>query len=145
MKNIILAIVGLVVGLLLLATILPDVVTESASDAYSEPFIVGSGVTNTTQELSSPSYYDDLTGLGVESDNENDTPMVLSYNEDTYYVTVVGLDSGESRILTISYLREAYQEFVGFATFIRFLPFLAIVGLVIAFLWAIFSGVKNRG
>jgi hypothetical protein len=145
MQKIILAIVSLVIGLLLLATILPDVVTESATDAYSEPFSVSSGVTNTTETLSSPSYYDDLTSLTAESDNVADTPVVLFYDEDTYEVTIVGLDSGESRILTISYLREAYQEFVGFAAFIRFLPFLGVVGLVVAFLWAIFSGVKNRG
>jgi hypothetical protein len=145
MRNIVIAIVCLVVGLILSATILPDVVTETATEEYAEPFVVGSGVTNTTETLSYPSYYEDLTGLDADSDNEADTPTVLAYDEDSYDVTVVGLDSGESRVLTISYLREAHQEFMGFGAFIRFLPFLCVIGLVVAFLWAIFSGVRNRG
>jgi hypothetical protein len=145
MKNIVVAIVCLVVGLILSATILPDVVTETATEAYAEPFVVGSGVTNTTVTLSYASYYDDLTGLVANSDNTNDSPVVLSYDENTNDVTVVGLNSSESRILTMNYLREAYQEFFGVGSFIRLLPFLCVIGLVIAFVWAIFSGVRNRG
>ena len=144
-RTVLLAIVGLVVGLILSATILPDVVTESATDAYSEPFSVGSGVTNTTERLSYASYYEDLTGLSVASDMSEDAPLILSYDEDTWDVLVVGLDASVARILTISYLREAHQQFLGFAPFLRFLPFLCIAGLVVVFMWSLFAGIRSRG
>lgn len=132
-------------GLMLVGTILPDVINDVAADDYSEPFTVSSGVTNTTETLSYDHYYADLTDLAATSDNVADTPVVMSYDEDTKEVVVSGLDSGESRILTIAYVREARQEFTGFASFIRLLPFLLIVGLVMAALWGLFSAWKSRG
>jgi len=144
MRNVILAIVSLVVGILLLTTILPDTIHESTTDPYSEPFSVGSGVTNVTEALTYDHYYGDLTDLDATSDNEADDPVVLDYIEATKGVVVTGLDSGESRVLTINYVREAYQEFTGFSGFVRLLPFLGVIGLVVAFLWALF-GNKIRG
>jgi len=147
MRNVLIAIVCLVVGLILSATILPDVVTDTATEAYAEPYSITTGVgeTNTTKRLSFASYYDDLTALDADSDNGNDTPVVLSYDEDTQDVTVIGLEASASRILTISYLREAHHEFLGFAPFLRFLPFFCIAGLVVIFLWTLFAGVRSRG
>ena len=147
MSKIILAIVGLVVGLMLVATLLPDVVDEAASDPYSENYNVstGAGVTNTTEELSYEHYYADLTGLSATSDNGNDTPVVMSYDENTYDVVVDGLEASASRVLTVSYVREANQQYTGFSAFLRMIPFICIIGLVVAALWALFSNIRSRG
>ena len=147
MSKIILAIVGLVVGLMLVATLLPDVVDEAASDPYSENYNVstGVGVTNTTEELSYEHYYGDLTSLSATSDNGNDTPVVMSYDENTYDVVVDGLEASASRVLTVSYVREANQQYAGFSAFLRMIPFICIIGLVVAALWALFSSIRSRG
>ena len=147
MTKVILSIVGLVIGLMLIANVLPDVITDTASDDYSEPFSVatGVGVTNTTETLSYAHYFEDLTELSASSDNEADTPVVMTYDEDTYDVVVNGLAASDTRILTISYVREAHQQFTGFSSFVRLLPFIAVIGLLIACIWGIFSAVKSRG
>lgn len=147
MRNVILSVVGLVIGIVLITTLLPDTVNEAVTDPYAENYAVvtGEGVTDTTETLSYEHYYGDLTGLASTSTNENDTPVVMSYDEDDYDVTVAGLEASASRTLTISYVREAHQEFTGFSAFVRLVPFLALVGLVIASLWGLFSHFSGRG
>ena len=144
---VVLSIVGLVVGLMLVANVLPDVVNDVAADDYSEPFTVntGVGVTNTTETLSYAHYYEDLTELSASSDNVADSPTVMSYDEDTYDVVVAGLAASDSRILTISYVRESNQQFTGMSSFVRLLPFIAVLGLLIACIWGIFSSIRSRG
>lgn len=141
MRNVILSIVGLVVGILLIVNVLPDTVNEVVTDPYSENYEVTTGVgeTSATETLTYAHYYEDLTDLSATSTDEDDDPSILDYDEDAYDVTVGGLQASESRILTISYIREAHQEFTGFAGFARILPFLALIGLGIAFLWGLFS------
>lgn len=147
MQKVLLTIVCLVLGIILAANMLPDVVTDTVTDPYSENYEVdtGAGETSTTEELSYQHYYEDLTELAVESTNDNDDPLVLSYDEDTYDVTVGGLEASASRILTINYLREGYQQYTGFSTFIRLLPFLVILGLVVAAIYGLFRWHKGRG
>lgn len=125
---------------------LPDVVTDTVTDPYSENFEVDTGVgeTTTTETLEYQHYYEDLTDLTVESTNESDTPLVTAYDEDTYGVTVAGLAASDSRILTISYYREGYQQYTGFSTFIRLLPFIVILGLVVAAIWGLFKWNRER-
>jgi len=145
-QKVLLTIVTLVIGLILAANILPDTVTEATTSAYTENYDVDTGVgeTSTSETLSYDHYYEDLTELTATSDNENDSPTVMSYNEDTRSTTVGGLEASASRILSIAYVREAYQQFTGFSSFIRLIPFITIVGLVIAAIWGLFSHVKNR-
>ena len=147
MRNVFLSIVGLVIGIILITTLLPAQVNEAVTDPYSENFNVSTGVgeTSTTETLSYAHYYEDLTDLSATSTNETDTPMVLDYDEDTYDVTVGGLQASASRILTVSYVREAHQEFTGFSAFVRLLPFLALIALVVASLWGLFSHFSHRG
>jgi hypothetical protein len=146
MQKVILAVVALVVGILLITTILVDTVNDAATDDYAENFNVstGVGVTNTTEELSYSHYYGDLTDLSATSDNGNDTPVVMSYDGDTYDVVVDGLEASASRILTINYVIEAHQEFTGFSAILRMVPFILLIGLFVAALWALFSSVRNR-
>ena len=126
---------------------LPDVITDTVTEDYAENFDVDTGVgeTSSTETLSYQHYHEDLTDLTVESTNTNDTPLVTNYDEDTYGVTVAGLEASASRVLTINYLREGYQQYTGFSTFVRLLPFLVIVGLVIAFIWQMFKHRRERG
>jgi len=147
MNKIVLGIVGLIVILILAGQVLPDVIDTTASDTYSEPFAVttGAGVINTTETLSYDNYYSDLTGLTAESDNVADTPIVMSWDEDTNAVVVSGLAESDSRTLTIGYYREAGTEFYGFGGFMQLLPFLVIVGGIVACIIGIYTGVRNRG
>lgn len=125
---------------------LPAAVEDAVTEAYAENFEVDTGVgeTSTDLTLEYQHYYEDLTHLTIESTNENDTPLATDYDEDTYGVTVAGLEASASRILTISYYREGYQQYTGFSTFIRLLPFLVILGLVVAAIWGLFSWHKSR-
>jgi len=147
MKTVVLSIVGIVLGLLLIANVLPDVVDETVSDDYAENFNVstGVGVTTTTETLTYDHYYADLTELSASSDNEDDTPVVMDYDEDTKEVDVAGLHASDTRILTINYVREANQQFTGFSSFVRLTPFLCVIGLIVAGLWGLFSHFKSRG
>jgi len=146
MYKIVVGVVGLILILILAGTVLPDVVDETASDDYSENFAVttGAGVTNTTETLTYDNYYTDLTGLAAESDNVGDTPVILTYDDDTNEVLVTGLAQSDSRTLTIGYYREAGTQFYGFGGFMRLLPFLVIVGGVVACIFGIYTGVRNR-
>jgi len=146
MTRIVLGIVGIVIILILGGSVLPSVVDETASDSYSEPFSVttGGGVENTTETLSYASYYDDLTGISATSDNIADTPVVMAYDSTTYEVVIDGLHASDSRILTVAYSREAGTQFYGFGGFMRVLPFLVIVGGVIACIIAIYTGIRKR-
>lgn len=147
MQRVLLSIVGIVVGLILIATILPSVITDVATDDYSENFNVstGVGITSTDETLTYDHYYGDLTDLSATSDNENDTPVVMTYNEDTKVVNVDGLEASASRILNIAYVREAHQEFTGTSTFIRMIPLILVLGLIVAGIWGLFTGIRGGG
>lgn len=144
--KVILSIVALILLLILAGTVLPDVVDDTASDAYSENYDVTTGVgeTSTTETLTYEHYYGDLRELDATSDNGNDSPTVMAYDEDTYEVTVSGLEASASRILTIDYYREGNQQFTGFSGFLRLLPFIFIIGGIVACLWGLYSSFRGR-
>jgi hypothetical protein len=146
MNKIILGIVGLILVLILAGKVLPGVIDTTASDSYAENFAVttGPGEITANETLFYDNYYSDLTGLTVDSDNVADTPVVMSYDASTNEVGISGLHASDSRTLTIGYYREAGTEFYGFGGFMKLLPFLVIVGGIIACLLGIYSGVKNR-
>ena len=146
MAKIVLGIVGLILVLIFAGQILPDVVNETASDEYSETFatVTGPGVITSNETLTYDNYYTDTTGLTVESDNVADTPVIYRWYESTNDVEISGLAASDTRTLTIGYYRETGTEFYGFGGFMRLLPFLVIVGGVIACLLAIYTGIKNR-
>jgi len=140
-----LAIVGLVVGIMMVASLLPDVVDEAASTAYSDTFtVVTTSETETTQTLSHDHYYGDTRNLSATSNHGGDTPTITGYNSATKEVTVGGLATSQTRLLTINYLKEAHQQYTGFASFLRLVPFLALIGLVITALWGLFSHMKRE-
>lgn len=147
MTRVILSIVGLIFLLFMAGTILPDVVDDTVADPYSENFEVTTGVgeTSTTEELTYSHYFGDLTDLSASSDNSNDTPAVMSYDDDTNDVTVSGLEASASRILTINYYKEDNEEFTGFNQFVRLSPFLFIIGGIVACIWGLYSSFKQRG
>jgi len=147
MRTVVLSVVGIVLGLLLIANVLPEVVDETVTDDYAENFNVstGVGVTTTNQTLTYDHYYADLTDLSASSDNDDDSPVVMDYDEDTKVVSVAGLHAADSRIMTVSYVREANQQFTGFSGFVRLTPFLCVIGLIVAGLWGLFSNLRSRG
>jgi len=146
MGKVILSILGLVVGLMLITGPLIDVVNDVATDEYTENFssTTGAGVTNDTKTLSYEHYYEDLTDLSATSDNVLDTPVILEYDATSYNTTVGGLAASDTRILSITYAREAHQEFTGFAGFVGLSPFIFGLGLIVACLWGLFSAWKSR-
>ena len=105
MQKVILAIIGLVVGLMMAASLLPDVVDEAASTSYSEVYTVTTGAeeTTTTETLTYDHYYGDTRNLSATSDDADDNPTIMAYDEDTKEVTVAGLQASETRLLTIGY------------------------------------------
>jgi hypothetical protein len=144
MQKVILAIIGLVVGLMMAASILPGVVDEAASTAYADTFNTGVVGATHTVTLSSDHYYGDTRNLSATSDNVNDTVVILAYRANTKEVDVSGLEAAGTRHLTINYYKEAHQQYTGFSSFLRLTPFLAVVGLVVAALWGLFSHYKRE-
>ena len=146
MGKVLMSILALVIGLMLVTGVLTDTVNDVATDDYSEPFSVATGVgeTSVNETLSYAHYYEDLTDLSATSDNVADTPVISVYWPTTYNVTVLGLAASDSRILTIDYVREAHQEFTGFSGFMRLAPFIFGIGLFVACLWGLFSAWKSR-
>lgn len=145
MKQVLMAIVCMVVGLFLIVYMLIPTTTDVLTEPYSEPFSVntGAGVTNTTETITYEHWYRDLTSLTATSDNGNDTPVVLTCDEDGYDVTVIGLEASASRVLTINYVRTANQEFTGVSGFYRIIPFLLVVALFGIGIYSLFSAVKT--
>ena len=131
---------------MMVASLLPDVVDEAASTAYSESFSVTTGAeeTSTTEALTYDHYYGDTRNLSATSPDVDDNPTIMAYDEDTKEVTVAGLQASETRLLTIGYYKEAHQQYTGFSGFLRLIPFLAIIGLVITALWGLFSHFKRE-
>ena len=146
MGKALLSIVGLIFLLILAGTVLPGVVDDTVSDTYAENYevVTGGGETSATETLTYAHYYTDLTGLSATSDNSNDDPVVMTYDEVTYDVTVSGLEASTSRILTIGYYREGNQQFTGFNAFVRLTPFLFIIGGIVACIWGLYSSFKSR-
>ena len=144
MQKVIMAIIALVIGLMMVSSILPDVVDEAASTAYSDTFSVGAVGATHTATLSYDHYYGDTRKLSITSDNANDAPVILDYDADTKGVDISGLAAAETRHLTINYYKEAHQQSTGFAAFLRIIPFLTLIGIVMAALWALFSHWKRE-
>jgi len=146
MTKVILSIVGLIFLLILAGMVLPDVVDDTVADPYAENYEVttGVGVTTATETLSYEHYFGDLTELDATSDNSNDSPVVMSYDSDTYDVGISGLEASASRILTLSYQRIDNEEFTGFNQFVRLSPILFILGGIVACIWGLYSSFKSR-
>jgi hypothetical protein len=128
------AIVAVVLGIWLIVVWLPGPITSSITEAYSEPFTVATTVNQTTatEVLSYDNYYSDLTGMAATSDDGGDFPVVFSYNPDTKATVVGGLQTNTTRILTISYTREAGSTslFYGFGAIMRMVPLILLLLLV---------------
>ena len=139
-------IVGVILGLIFVGSLMPDAINSVITEPYSENFetVTGVGETSAVETLSYSNYFEDLTDMSVTSDNEDDSPAITDYDETDYDTTVSGLNANDSRILTITYAREAHQEFWGTPQLLRLLPFLLIIGLVGLCLWGLYSSWQNR-
>ena len=144
--KVIVMIVGVIVGLIVVGSLMPDAINSVITEPYSENFetVTGVGETSAVETLSYSNYFEDLTDMSVTSDNEDDSPAITDYDETDYDTTVSGLNANDSRILTITYAREAHQEFWGTPQLLRLLPFLIIIGLVGVCLWGLYSSWQNR-
>jgi len=144
--KVILMIVAVIFGLIFIGQLMPDAVNSVITESYSENFeaVTGVGETSTEETLSYANYFEDLTDMSVSSDNSADSPAITDYDETDYTTTVSGLAASDSRILTITYAREANTEFTGFSQFIRLLPFIMIIALVGLCLWGLYSSWQNR-
>jgi len=139
------AIIALVIGLMMVSSILPDVVDEAASTAYSDTTSVATlAVTTATVTLTYDHYFGDTRKLTVTSDRPGDSPAITGYDAATKVVSIDGLEASQTRLLTINYYKEAHQQYTGFSAFLRIIPFLAIIGIVMAALWALFSHWKRE-
>lgn len=145
MKTVIM-IVGVILGLIFIGSLMPNAINSVATESYSENFesTTGDGVTSSNQTLNYANYFNDLTYMSVTSDNGADSPAILSYDSTSYLTIVGGLHTSDNRVLTITYAREANQQFPGVSQLLRLLPFLLIIGLVVVCLWGLYSSWQRR-
>jgi hypothetical protein len=136
-------ILAVILGIWLIAVILPGPIKDIISETYSEPFSVTTNAneTTTTEILTYDNYYEDLTGMSASSDNAGDYPVVLSYNPDTKSTLVGGLQNATSRILTIDYTREASKASLFYGTIPLWKMVPLIIGLLLigVFIWGAFK------
>jgi hypothetical protein len=144
--KVVLMIVAVIIGLIFIGDLMPDAINSVATEPYTENFetVTGGGETTADETLSYANYFGDLTDMSVISDNGDDSPAILDYDEADYTTTIGGLHASDSRILTITYAREANQEFPGMSQFLRLMPFLLIIGLVGVCLWGLYSSWQKR-
>ena len=144
--KVVMMIVGVILGLIFIGELMPGAINSVATDSYSENFESTTGVGETSDEttLTYANYFGDVTDMSATSDNGDDSPAILDYDDADYTVTVGGLVASDTRVLTITYPREANQEFPGFSQLLRLLPLLLIIGLVGVCLWGIYSSWQKR-
>ena len=131
MQNTMQAIAMIAVVLFLVAYFLIEVITNINSDSFSQSFEVGTGVGETSADvtLSQEHYYSTTEGMSVVSGSPADTPAIINYVDLTEVVTIGGLVAGGTRVITVNYVTESYYTdmFPGWGPFMYALPALIVL------------------
>lgn len=95
---------------------------------FTEPHIVGAGSATTNIVLAGDVMDASNTDVRISSTNVLDAPVPFAYDSTTRQLTVNGLDSGESRTLTITYPVLRVDGFTDTAS--RFFPAYLIIAIL---------------
>jgi hypothetical protein len=127
------AIVTLVFGLMFVAGVIPNQITDFITDDAEESFSVTTGVgeTEAIVTLSEAHYPGDTSDLSAESDSSTDTAVIImDYDSATREVTLGSLAEDLTRVVTVSYLAEGNDDF----DYINDVAKIIVVFIVIALL-----------
>lgn len=130
---VIVAIISFAFGLMMIGNVLPPFIDATLSEDFTENFSAntGAGETSVVCGLTYEHYYGDTSNMDVESNDSADDPFIMAYDDATYDVTIDGLVTVGTRILSIDYVRERDNStFTYFNGFMTAVPFLIGAGLI---------------
>ncbi len=114
--------------------------------SYAEPHIVAtvspdtSGNVTLTQAL----YNSSVVNAVVTSPNTNDAPLSALYTSSTKVLWVQGLETNQTRTLTVTYKIDALTDYLGAAAAVVVWPLFLILGVIGIIAGAVFTAMKNR-
>lgn len=127
------AIVTLVFGLMFVAGIIPNQITDFITDDAAESFSVTTGVGETSAivTLGEAHYPGDTTDISAVSDSGTDSAVIImDYDSSTNEVTLGSLAENLTRVVTVDYLEEGNDDF----DYINDIAKIIVVFIVIALL-----------
>jgi|GEM_PF-2515284 len=123
--------IGIAVLIMMVSWFIMPIAMETTTDPFIDNFNTGTGAGETTETvtLTQSHYYDTHEEMSVASDNSNDDPAILTYNNTNEQVQVGGLVQSGSRILAVTYVveSESLDIFTGYGQVILILPALIII------------------
>lgn len=140
-------IIGAIVVILLLGAVMTSI-TAFRTDDYSDLFISTTGGGESTESvILSQELYDSATYnvISISSNNTLDAPLPYSYAAATHTLTVSGLNTADSRLLTIDYRIDGLSEFPGAGAGSATLPMFLILGVIGAIVGAVVSASRSGG
>ena len=107
-----------------------DFRTDVREDNFT--VLTAAGVTNSTVQLFTDIYDDDVSTIDLSSNNGDDNPTYSSYNATPRNLTVSGLSADATRTLTVFYDIDALTESAAVGNLLDMIDFLWIL-VVVAF------------
>jgi len=107
-----------------------DFRTDVREDNFT--VLTAAGVTNSTVQLFTNIYDDDVSTIDLSSNDGDDTPTYSSYNSTTRNLVVIGLSANTTRTLTVFYDIDALTESAAVGNLLDMIDFLWIL-VVVAF------------
>jgi len=143
MARIFYAFLIIVVAVILWMLPFTEAIYDFRTDVREDNFtvITGVGVTNSTVQLFTDIYDDDISMIDLSSNDGDDTPTYSSYNSTTRNLVVTGLSANTTRTLSVWYDIDALTESGAVGNLLDMLDLfwlLVIIGFPAAGLVAIF-------
>ena len=107
-----------------------DFRTDVREDNFT--VLTAAGVTNSTVQLFTDIYDDDVSTIDLSSNSGDDTPTYSSYNPTTRNLVVTDLSANATRTLTVFYDIDALTESAAVGNLLDMIDFLWIL-VVVAF------------
>jgi len=143
MKSVLL-LVGACIIILLLPAILGSVNDFRMTD-YEEPHIVATGGAETTADitLSQALFGDNTYNASITSNVTADAPIPSSYASATKVPTVSGLETSETRRLTITYKIDSLENYYGAGLGARVWPLMLVLGVIGVIVGAVYNATRH--
>ncbi|MDD5094058.1 MAG: hypothetical protein PHV74_06745 [Dehalococcoidia bacterium] len=139
------AVLGIIILIMLVTYMLVPVVLDVQRESYSEVFDSSTEAAETTESCALTYNHEpnNIEDISISSNNELDSPIVVSYTDSTKVVIIGGLAESDTRYLTIGYIKEAPDTFNLFG-WINSIPTILLLVGVFGAIAGLFVWGKNK-
>jgi len=131
MQSVLVMIIAIVVMLLMFPLLLSGVhTTQTTKVTETTAGIVTTSGTSATLTLTTSAWQHRASVITIGSAGAGDTPAVSAVSVDGRTVTVTGLATSLTRVLTASYDVDALTDYTGMSTFVALIPFLVMIAAI---------------